>query len=223
MKKELIIGFVVTLSGRWPRELPERRWKEYGDWAEEQLEDAKIVRFDRILSAKTDLQECISFFRKNEVDLILQLYGAFTGDDICCGLADGLNVPMILWAPREEAWVREDRLYANALCSAAMNGASLMRIGIHRHIIYGNKEEPRVKEELSSIIGAHRLVKNMRGLTYGLFGYRPTAFYNCAFDEVVIRKVFGINMEETDLKVVFDRMGCLDEEAVKKEMAYVET
>lgn len=39
-----------------------------------------------------------------------------------------------------------------------------------------------------------------------MFGYRPTAFYNCAFDEFLIRRVFGVRMEETELKVVFDLM-----------------
>ena len=32
MKKKLNVGVVVTLSGRWPRELPEKRFKEYGEW-----------------------------------------------------------------------------------------------------------------------------------------------------------------------------------------------
>ena len=37
MKKQLNVGFITTLSGRWPRELPEKRMKEYGEWMEENL------------------------------------------------------------------------------------------------------------------------------------------------------------------------------------------
>lgn len=218
-RKKLKIGFLVTLSGRWPRELPERRLAEYGAWVKERFPGAEVEIFPRLVCTREDVEDCVGAFRAGEADLVLSVYGAFTGDDVCCAIADGLRVPVILWAPREEAWVRQDRLYANALCSAAMNGASLMRIGAPHHILYGNKEEPRVEEELSALIDAYTVVKSLRGMTVGLFGYRPTAFYNCAFDEVVIRRTFGINLEETDLKVVFDEMAALPAPEVEAEMA----
>lgn len=218
MNKLLKIGFIVTVSGRWPRDLPEKRLKEYGEWVNTQLAHSSVHKFSRLVSTKEDMMECIEDFKKNEIDVVILVYGAFTGDDICCGIADALKCPIILWAPREEKWERQDRLYANALCSATMNGASLMRIHARYHIVYGNKEEPRVAKELSDMISAYAAAKNMNGLTFGLFGYRPTAFYNCAFDEVVIRRTFGINFEETDLKVVFDTMAELDWSDVEAEM-----
>lgn len=217
MKKKLNVGMIVTLSGRWPRELPEKRYREYGEWVETHLADCKVHRFARVICTKSDMDECIDEFRQKGVELIILVYGAFTGDDVCCGFADALSVPLILWAPREEAWEREDRLYANALCSAAMNGASMMRIHAPHHIVFGNKEEARVEKEIKTIVSAYAAVKNIRGLRFGMFGYRPTAFYNCAFDEVTLRRTFGINVEETDLKVVFDRMAALPEEDVRVE------
>ncbi len=50
-------------------------------------------------------------------------------------------------------------------------------------------------------------------------GYRPTAFYNCAFDEGLIRRTFGVKIEETDLKVVFDKMADLPAEKYEADMA----
>ena len=222
MKKKLNIGFVVTLSGRWPRELPEKRLKEYGNWLEQNAEHAEVFRFPRLVSSKDDMNECAAYFTENKVDLIVLVYGAFTGDDIPCGLADKCRCPIVLWAPREEKWERQDRLYANALCSATMNGASLARIHAPHSVIFGDKEEARVKTEISNLISAYAVIKNLQGFTFGLFGYRPTAFYNCAFDETVIRRVFGINFEETDLKVVFDTMAELPWSEVEAEMARID-
>ncbi len=221
MKKKLNVGFITTFSGRWPRELPEKRIREYGDYIEKNIECANVVRYKEIISSKDAVKDCISEFKKAEIDLIVLVYGAFTGDDIPCAFADALKVPLILWAPREESWEREGRLYANALCSATMNGASLKRIGAECRIVFGNYDEKRVQKNIDDIISAYAAVKNIRGLTYGLFGYRPTAFYNCAFDEVVIRKTFGINIEETDLKIVFDTMEALPKDEVDAEMASV--
>lgn len=221
MKKQLYVGFVVTKSGRWPQELGLRRLASYGTWIREHLPHSDVFVFDRLVSSKEDVTECVRFMRDHQVDLLVQLYGAFTGDDVCCTFADELKVPIVLWAPREEDWIRQDRLYANALCSATMNGASLMRIHAPHHIVFGNKEEARVDKELGTIVSAYAAAKNIRGLTYGLFGYRPTAFYNCAFDEVTIRRTFGINVEETDLKVIFDRMAEFSREEINAEMQHV--
>ena len=221
MKKALNIGFVVTVSGRWPRELPEKRLREYGEWAENNLLHTHVFRFPHLVCTHEDLDECIAYFTENKVDMILLVYGAFTGDDIACGLADACRCPIVLWAPREERWERQDRLYANALCCAAMNGASLVRLHAPHHVVFGNKEEERVKIELEDLTSAYAVIKNLQGFTFGLFGYRPTAFYNCAFDEVTIRRTFGINFEETDLKVVFDAMAALPWSEVEAEMARV--
>lgn len=221
MKKKLNVGFVVSKSGRWPEDLGLRRLAAYGQWVKENLPNSQISVFDRLVSSKDDVRQCIDFLRTAQVDVLIQLYGAFTGDDVCCTFADELKVPIILWAPREEQWVRQDRLYANALCSATMNGASLMRIHAPHHILFGNMDEERVQKELFSLIRAYAAAKNIKGMTYGLFGYRPTAFYNCAFDEVTIRRTFGINVEETDLKVLFDRMAALPQKDVQMEMERV--
>lgn len=221
MKKCLNIGFLVSKSGRWPEELGLRRLAAYGSWVKENLKEANVHIFDHLVVSKADVQDCVSFMKEQKIDLLIQLYGAFTGDDVCCTFADELQVPIILWAPREEKWERQDRLYANALCSATMNGASLMRIHAPWHILFGNSDEERVQKELNDLVSAYAAKKAIKGMTYGLFGYRPTAFYNCAFDEVTIRRTFGINVEETDLKVVFDRMAELPEETVKAQMDLV--
>ena len=44
MKEKLNVGFVVTYSGRWPKELPEERNRTYGDWLEENLKEVNVVR-----------------------------------------------------------------------------------------------------------------------------------------------------------------------------------
>ena len=59
MKKKLNVGVVVTLSGRWPRELPEKRFKEYGEWTINAFPECNVVRFDRVVCTKEDMDECI--------------------------------------------------------------------------------------------------------------------------------------------------------------------
>ena len=76
MKKKLNVGVVVTLSGRWPRELPEKRFKEYGEWTINAFPECNVVRFDRVVCTKEDMEECIDSFKKQEVELLIMVYGA---------------------------------------------------------------------------------------------------------------------------------------------------
>lgn len=221
MKKILNIGFITTLSGRWPRELPNKRLEDYGKWLDENLKGINLVKAEEIVSTSDAVNDTIRKFKHAEVDVLVMLYGAFTGDDISTRLADELKIPIILWAPYEPPFDKDTRLYANALVAATMNAASLRRLGHTYYVIYGSKEDERAAEKLINLINAYSTVKKLNGTLLGLLGYRPTAFYNSAFDEGLIRKTFGVRMESTDLKVVFDRMEKISEDKVKADMKTV--
>ncbi len=218
MKKNLNVGFITTLSGRWPRELPQQRLEEYGKWLDENLTDVNLIKADQIVDTASRVNDTIDEFKKSSVDIVIMVYGAFTGDDIPTAFADELNVPIILWAPYEPPFEKDTRLWANALVAATMNAASLHRLGHKSYVFYGSKEDERISTKIINLIKAYSVVKKLKGTIFGLLGYRPTAFYNSTFDEGLIRRTFGIRMEETDLKVIFDRMEQIPTEDVEKDM-----
>lgn len=222
MKKQLNVGFVTTLSGRWPRELPEQRKEEYSRWLKESMPEINLVEAETLGDSPKAINEISDQFRMNSVDLIVMVYGAFSGDDLSTILAENLNVPIILWAPREPEFNKNDRLYANALVALTMNSASLRKLNFTSYPIYGDKEEEEIATKVKRIIKSYDVVKKLKGTTLGLFGYRPTAFYNSAFNESLIRRTFGIRMEETDLKAVFDKMEEIPEELYKKDIEKME-
>lgn len=213
MKKKLNVGFITTVSGRWPRELPNRRLKDYGSWLETNLDDVNLIKFDSIIDSQKLIEEATETLKEKSVDILIMLYGAFTGDDVCTYIAEQLGIPIILWAPYEPE-LGGGRLQANALVALTMNSASLHRLGNKFYALYGGKEDQKATKKLLTIINAYRIVKKVKGTIIGLFGYRPTAFFNSAFDEGLIRKTFGIRIEETDLKVVFDRMETIESSKV---------
>lgn len=223
MTDKLNVGLIVTLSGRWPRELPEKRLGEYTAWAKEALADMNLSMPDHVLTTPEETSEAIAWMRSRQVDVVVMVYGAFTGDDIAAAIEQKMGVPLILWAPYEPPYHREERLWANALCSMTMNAAALARLGYHCHTVYGGKEDPRAERKVINLLRAYQVRKAMSGMTMGLFGYRPTNYYVSTFDEAVIRRTFGIAINETDLKVVFDDMAAMDEDAVRADMAAVES
>lgn len=218
MDRTLKVGFVTTYSGRWPNELPDQRRLEYGDWLEENFPKLHIIRASEMGSSLKHVELITKEFREQQADVIVMVYGAFTGDDVAAYLTEMLNIPIILWAPYEIPFVKEDRLYSNALCAMTMNAAALRKLGAVCHTIYGSKEDCRTADQVKSLLTAYQVVKAMRHTRLGMFGYRPTAFYNCSFDEGLIRRTFGIKIEETDLKVIFDKMDSYPREVCERDM-----
>ena len=216
--KKLNVGLVVTLSGRWPRELPIKRHAEYTAWAREMLPGANLVMPDHVLTTPEETYEAIDQMRSQLVDVVIMVYGAFTGDDIAAAIVQKMNVPLILWAPYEPPYEREERLWANALCAMTMNAAALGRLGYPCHTVYGSCTDERAAKKVLDILGAYHVKKAMDGMCLGLFGYRPTNYYVSTFDEAAIRRTFGITMNSTDLKVVFDDMASLPADEVQADM-----
>ena len=95
MKQKLNVGFVTTYSGRWPKELPEQRDKEYGAWLEEQFPQINVVKASQIGCTKEALEEIAGEFKQASADIMVLVYGAFTGDDAAAYLTETLNSPII--------------------------------------------------------------------------------------------------------------------------------
>ena len=221
MAEKLNVGLIVTLSGRWPRELPIRRHQEYTAWAKETLRDMNLVMPSQVLTTPEEVNDAISLMRQNQVDAVVMVYGAFTGDDIAASIVQKMGVPLILWAPYEPPYEREERLWANALCAMTMNAAALGRLGYPCHTVYGGKEDERAAKKVKNLLKAYAVKKALSHMTLGLFGYRPTNYYVSTFDEAAIRRTFGIAMNATELKTVFDDMAALPEAEVRADMEAV--
>lgn len=216
-QKQLNLGFVTTLSGRWPRELPARRDEEYASWLAAAFPGVNLVRAREIAVDNESVARIAAGFKACAVDLIVVLIGAFTGDFAAVALGEELKVPIILWAPREPPF-DGGRLMANSLVAATMNAAALNRMDLKYHFVYGDRDEERVGGEVARYIRVYGALKRLRHTYLGLLGYRPTAFYSSTFDETLIRKRFGLKMEEFDLKMVFDLAEKVDPDKLAAEI-----
>ncbi len=196
--KKLNVGFLTTVSGRWPRELPRRRHADYRAWLRDHVEGIELTASDDIVATPAEAEAAVEAFRRAAVDVVVVLLGAFTGDMIATRIGEQLNVPVILWALREPRF-DGGRLMSNVLVAATMNSAALKRLGLTGHFVYGGTEEERAVREVRGLLGAYRAIKSMRRTFLGLIGYRPTGFYSSTFDETLIRKTFGTAMEAFDL------------------------
>lgn len=221
-KATLKVGFITTVSGRWPRELPKQRDEIYSEYLKNTYPDVEVVKYETIAVDNNDIKSATKYFNQNRVDLIVMVMGAFTGDFASTYLAERVGVPIVLWTPFEPPF-DGGRLMSNALVASTMNMAAVKRLGHKCYFVYGDHDTKRAQDEIDKIIKAHKCKKSLANISLGLVGYRPTAFYSSAFDETVIRNTFGVIMEETDIAELMELANSIDQEKVDADMAKLQS
>lgn len=217
MDKKLNIGFITTVSGRWPLELPNARHQRYAQWLSEEFASVHLVKPRAITVSIQDVDQAIDLFRREAVDLLVVLIGAFSDDRAVTRLAEYLNLPVLLWALPEPPF-DGGRLISNALVAATMNNAALKRLGHKVYFVYGDVDESRLQSEISQVTRVHLAAKCLRQTHLGLIGYRPTGFYSSTFDETLLRTKFGVSLEEFDLSMVFKMAEEIDPQVVEADI-----
>ena len=220
--KKIKLGFITTVSGRWPLALPNERHANYCKWLKDTFPKVSIVCSNGIVVNTDEVEIVVEKFRVEDIDIVVILIGAFTSDIICTEVAEKINVPIILWALPEPPF-DGDRIISNGLVSATMNQSALKRLGFKSHFVYGNVDDDRCVKEISTYIRIYSAYKKLKNTYLGLIGYRPTGFYSSQFNEVLIRKTFGINMEEFDLIHLMNTAKQIAEEDIEKDMKSFES
>jgi hypothetical protein len=111
-QNKLNVGFITTVSGRWPRELPKSRDEQYSSWLKKSFPQINLIKSDGIAALNNDVEEITETFKSQSVDVVILLLGAFTGDYAATYIGEQLKVPVIIWAPYEPPY-DGGRLLAN--------------------------------------------------------------------------------------------------------------
>ena len=69
---KLNVGFVTTLSGRWPRERPQALHADYSAWACRELTGAEVAVYPEIVTNTDEAAACAAWLRARQVDAVLQ-------------------------------------------------------------------------------------------------------------------------------------------------------
>ena len=72
----LNVGFVTTLSGRWPRERPQTLHADYSEWARRELTGAEVAVYPEIVTNTAEAAACAAWLRARQVDVVLLVIGA---------------------------------------------------------------------------------------------------------------------------------------------------
>ncbi len=143
----------------------------------------------------------VSFLNDNPPDLLLIFQATFADSSMVIELAQNQDVPIVLWAVPEEH--TGDRLRLNSFCGINLAAHGLKRAGIPYDYIFAPPDEPAALNKIRDLAKAGQIRNQLRKARLGRIGENPSGFDTCLFDPDLIRKTFGVELIQFDLKEEF--------------------
>ncbi|MDR1292223.1 MAG: L-fucose/L-arabinose isomerase family protein [Clostridiales Family XIII bacterium] len=146
-------------------------------------------------------------FRAEGVDALFTPHCNFGNEDSVTRLAAALNVPTLLWGPRDEAPGPDGLRLRDSQCGLFATGKDLLR----RHIPFTYIENCRIGDAVfesgvKNFIAAANVVKNFRRLKIGQIDTRPSDFLSVMANEAELAEKFGIHVEPWSLNELIAEM-----------------
>jgi L-fucose isomerase-like protein len=208
-KEKLVIAYVPLAKGSW---LNEQGYKNREQAINElkKNKDIEVVTPDFILTADDNANKACEFFRNIHIDLLLVHSIGFAPGSILAILATSIQAPVVLWSI-PEAPMTGGRLEINSFCASNLNAFTLNKLG--RKYRYFLSRIENVWDKLGPVVKVLHVIKSLKKIKIGLVGSRVPGFYTSNFNELELRRVFGIEVQYiTLLEVISEADKATDEE-----------
>lgn len=186
-------------------------------WFDTAVADAKLASTRRALASEfevlgpervvTDELELarllVELRRQAPLAAVLQL-GTFPDGNTPARVAETLEVPVVLSGfPEVDLG---ERVLNNSLCGLNMATYTLSELDKPHSYVFGDPDDAVTAARLVAHARAAVTLRGLRGSTVGLLGYRAPGFYPATFDELLLRRQFGVRVEHVGIQEVTDRV-----------------
>jgi L-arabinose isomerase len=161
----------------------------------------------KLLETEADIPGIVDYFAGRDPDALCLIPGNFTLDHVMPLLADAMKLPTILWGlPTIEAW--------GALVAVQQTLFPFKELGLPFRFVTGCLKDSGVWEIILSYARACAMLKRLRGMRIGLMGWRAQGMSDAVFDELALRKTFGVQLVNLGLTAYTRSMQAVAEEKV---------
>jgi len=158
--------------------------------------DVEVCQLPGLIYEQAQAEKLEEFFLTRRIDCLVFHHVTFSLGSIIPHMACRLHVPAISWAMPESP-MDGGRISSNSFCAATMNSHTLWKLGEKYATVYADIGEAPV--ELGVHFRALHCAKALRNAKFGIFGNRVPGFYTSNFNELLLKKVFGVQVEHVDL------------------------
>ena len=150
---------------------------------------------DELLYDLHDVPPAAQRFREAGVQALFLPHCNFGTEIAVTRLAKELNLPVLLWGPRDDAPLPDGERLRDTQCGLFATGKDLRRAGVpFSYLVNCRLEDPVFERGLGNFLAAAHVVHAFRNLRIGQIGTRPPAFASVTASEAELMSNFGIEI-----------------------------
>ena len=167
-------------------------------------ESYDVLGPEELITDDVQLERFIKDMQLQRPHALLLQIGTFPDGNAPAQLAEALRIPIILHGiPEPELTTR---VPINSLCGLNMSTFTLTALEHPHSYVIGKTDSPETHRQLHAHLNAAVALAKLHGKRLGLIGFRAPGFYPCAFDELALRRTFGVRIEHVGLHEMTSRL-----------------
>ena len=163
------------------------------------------------------------FLKKEDVDVVLLVYGTYTADFITLTVLDRVaEKPLIIFSTQPHANVDKNGDYEGSLRNSAVIGiaqltGTLRKMQREFKIVVGHLHDERAYTKIDKYMTAQQAVKNLREANIGIIGHVFRGMYDLELSKTFFKRTFGVNIIQIQSSHLLDVWAEVTEEEAEKE------
>lgn len=156
-------------------------------------------------------------FKTAHIDGLFLAHENFGTEYECARLAKELNVPVLLWGPRDEAPDEAGGRERDTQCGLFATGKVLRRFGVpFTYLTNCRLGDPEFERGMRLFVAVCNVVKRFRQLRILQIGPRPFDFWSTMCNEGELLEKFGIQLAPVPLPELYAQMHRIEKEEPEK-------
>lgn len=226
MDNKVLIGYAPTRrrifsaeDARKYKDIIRNKMKDMGI----ELVDIEDVNEEGLLRCAEDVEPVVEKFKKHKVNALFIPHCNFGSEHSCAKVAKELNVPVLLWGPRDEAPLADGSRLRDTQCGLFATGKVLRRMQVpFTYIPNCNVDDWQFQKGLLNFIAAANVVKEFRKARILQICTRPGDFWTMMCNEGELLECFGIQLVPISMTEFTQRIQSLEASGGKEVESTVE-
>jgi L-fucose isomerase-like protein len=169
--------------------------------------DIEDINSEGLLRCADDVGPVIEKFKAAKVDALFIPHCNFGSEHSCGKVARALNVPILLWGPRDEAPLPDGSRLRDTQCGLFATGKVLRRMRVPFSYLPNCRVEDELFEKgLRNFVAAANVVKEFRRARILQIDTRPADFWTMMVNEGELLERFGIQVFPITMVEFVDRI-----------------
>lgn len=187
--------------------------------------DIEDINEEGLLRCAEDVQPVIDKFTAEKIDALFIPHCNFGSEHSCGKVARALNVPVLLWGPRDEAPLADGSRLRDTQCGLFATGKVLRRMQVpFTYLPNCRVEDKEFEEGLLRFVATANVVKEFRRARILQIDTRPADFWTMMVNEGELLERFGVQVFPITMVELVDRVKALaasDDPEVERTIAWI--